>query len=391
MNVDEAIEWLQNEGVLAQNNSVPITHDAWDERAHRDVAALGRLRAALVGIKQLHAQRTSEVRSWLTQYAQNEAQAPGAANNANAPPIELGSEDNCRRHINAFHGIDRETRHAVSVDDGSDVATLVERFERVNETQRQHLLNPPGPGSGATAQWLVRAGRPVAQLERQQGAFDRALDRAMDRIDTFLSDDPSEVFDNPHGVVLNFRHASLIPVTNSSGTGLIRHRIDPIFAVRVVCFLRAVKLLNYTRIYSNGFTRDPKRPVDRAHPAGRAWDIAGFDYGHVRYHLASGRPPEEFYGRRAGRIGHERNGASSWFGRIGLHREATEVAAPWELFRGQLIHYFGEHTHIGPGHNASHMNHFHVQMDVMRSLERRGEPGAPATSSNPRPYRNNRR
>lgn len=384
MDVEEAIAWLRREGVLAQSELEPITHDAWNERADRDVQALQALRAALVGIRRTQTDRVSQTGAWIDQFAQNEARSPGSPDNW--PPIDWAADDASRRFIVAYRRVDADTLTAVSIDDHSELARLLRLFEEVDSTQRRSVLDLRGAESPAIVRWLRRADRPVTQLERQRVTFDRDLDRAIERIDTFLSDNPPEEFDNPNGVILDFRHPSLIRVTYSHGSAVIREPIDPIFAVRVVRFLRDVKTLGYTRVYSNGFGRDPKRPIDRAHPSGRAWDIAGFDYHGTRYHLASGRPPEEYSGEHLDELGHARRGASTWFNPPGPRRESTEVAPAWRQFERRLTRHFGAHTYIGPGHNASHMNHFHVQLDTMRSLERSHVSGAPATSADPRPY-----
>lgn len=189
--------------------------------------------------------------------------------------------------------------------------------------------------------------------------------------------------DITQGVRVNWMHPDLIPIfrnrplaelqrfrgRGSSRTTVVAGRVDqildPVFAYAVVQFVLRIKRspFNISALYSAGFLRHPKSLRD-PHPGGQALDLTGYHVGplftsgtHVHViHLRSGRPAGD---RTSDNRENLRGSPSDWFNitdRIG--------SITYRDFMRQIANVFPEYfgSVTGPGENAEHMNHFHLQL-----------------------------
>ncbi|MCA9527925.1 MAG: hypothetical protein KC549_16675, partial [Myxococcales bacterium] len=166
---------------------------------------------------------------------------------------------------------------------------------------------------------------------------------------------------NPHGVVVDL-HRSGVDVCWGEGTPMeIEHfNLDPVFATAMFRYLETLRGMGVTKLWTSGFLRPHGTAISvlDAHPLGMACDITGFQFGSDPdglIHLRGGFPMEPGNSR----YDHWQRGHSDWYDERGTFNGRTHR----EIMLGMaeiLPHYFGRI--IGPGHNETHMNHFHVEL-----------------------------
>lgn len=177
---------------------------------------------------------------------------------------------------------------------------------------------------------------------------------------------------NPNAVIVDLNRTGVDVCWNTgSNVPLTEMHLDPVFALAMVRFLQAIKALGVRRIYTSGFLRNAMSPAD-THPYGQACDITGFVVGTELIHLRSGGPvepppgrdatsedPAERWDLQSGEYNDLRSGHSDWFD----ERQTTASRTHREIMTGiaaLMPAYFARI--IGPGHNAAHMGHFHVEL-----------------------------
>ncbi|MBZ0236843.1 MAG: hypothetical protein K8M05_31230, partial [Deltaproteobacteria bacterium] len=164
-------------------------------------------------------------------------------------------------------------------------------------------------------------------------------------------------------------HQSGVEVTNNAGNALtpgetstrregdsdgdLSMHLDPVFARNMLRFLQAMAGQGVTRMWTAGFLRSAMSPAD-THPMGMACDITGFTFSDgTIIHLRSGYPA---------RAGHDRDdirsGESDWFDYADHMGSRTHAEVMMGIARA-MTSYFDRI--IGPGANAAHMGHFHVE------------------------------
>jgi hypothetical protein len=148
-------------------------------------------------------------------------------------------------------------------------------------------------------------------------------------------------------------HATGVEVTRAHGGRLSQAemRIDAQFADALVRFLEDIRGLGVTTMRTNGLLRDPLSFED-THPRGLAADICGFIIDGQEIHLRNGRENPDGYAGGAGAF-------SDWYNRAGAIRGQTPSAI-LHAITARMAQYFS--MIVGPGHNAAHDNHWHVQL-----------------------------
>ncbi|MDH4473994.1 MAG: hypothetical protein QE487_15410 [Fluviicola sp.] len=221
--------------------------------------------------------------------------------------------------------------------------------------------------------------------------------------------------DNEFAVRLNWDHPHLMPVKHHPGARNNQHSIDLFMAIAVKRFLIYIKGLRVTEVYTEGFQRDPLGLND-PHPSGRAWDLTGFrvnlgptansSTAGIVLHLRSGHPLHAVRGAssRSADLNNYRTGPSDWFNFAPMNNQNTNVyfdEIPMHSQRppinytskeGYLRMLVGEMPRFfarihGPGSDAQHMDHFHLDYQTTASVAQRfGIIECPATIDDPIPY-----
>jgi hypothetical protein len=160
-------------------------------------------------------------------------------------------------------------------------------------------------------------------------------------------------------------------------------RLDPVFAVLMVRFLKELKAAGVTVLYTGGFLRSPIDAGD-PHPLGMAVDITGFK-------LASGETlllrRGQFVQKASKKFAAEH---SDWFDEEDRLKDGRTHRQAMLDFAGIMRRYFG--LIVGPGANAQHMDHFHCQSAgygwKTQKGQLKGNYGVhlPGTPENPRPF-----
>ncbi|MBK7074990.1 MAG: DUF4157 domain-containing protein [Myxococcales bacterium] len=174
---------------------------------------------------------------------------------------------------------------------------------------------------------------------------------------------------NNHGNALTPDETATRRAGDSDGDNSIH--LDPEFALAMVQFLTTLAGMGATRMWTSGFLRGAMSYAD-THPMGMACDITGFTFSDgTIIHLRSGYP------RRGGTdaatddaarapvdapepdASDTSRGHSDWFD-YDHHFAGRTHAAVMMGIAAMMPSYF--HRIIGPGHNAQHMAHFHVEL-----------------------------
>ncbi|MCK6572724.1 DUF4157 domain-containing protein [Myxococcota bacterium] len=210
-----------------------------------------------------------------------------------------------------------------------------------NETSRLRALG---------RQWLAAMRAAVNDIrltERRQAGYTRAAPRV----------NPDAVF-----VDLNLTGVDVLWGTGSPVPRDQMH-LDPVFAAAMVQFLRGLRGLGVTRLYTAGFLRTAMSSLD-AHPTGHAVDLTGFEFGGALLHLRSGLPAAEDRGEayegRVAPAGREdlHRGPSDYYNtrdRLGERTHREIMLGIVSLMRGVFTRV------VGPGHDAQHNAHFHCE------------------------------
>lgn len=172
---------------------------------------------------------------------------------------------------------------------------------------------------------------------------------------------------NPNAVDVNLWDTG-VEVRQKTGSAQTSVRIDPLFALAMINFLQEIGPLGVEIMYNQGFARAPMSLVD-THAQGLACDICGFGIDGQRLEL-SFEDDESAWFNTTDRV--QFNGA-----------EQTYRDVMVNLAR-RMTNHFGQI--IGPGYNAMHMNHFHVQLRGTRRTHGLHTPAAPGELAERRPY-----
>lgn len=157
---------------------------------------------------------------------------------------------------------------------------------------------------------------------------------------------------NPNAVRCDLSRTG-VRVTNNGGRqlGPDEMHLDIAFAEAMLRFLEMLRGLGATEMRTAGFLRDPISPDD-THPWGRACDITGFRFGAIEIMLRNGRRDPAGYAAGTTRF-------SDWFN----HEQRVDgqtYAQILQAITARMATYFNGIT--GPGHDAAHDNHWHVQL-----------------------------
>ncbi|MFO7696503.1 MAG: hypothetical protein R6X16_05035 [Anaerolineae bacterium] len=155
-------------------------------------------------------------------------------------------------------------------------------------------------------------------------------------------------------------HRTGITITNNNGRPLRAEEmhLDPVFADAMVRFLQELAALGVTELWTAGFLRNAISSAD-THPRGQACDMTGFKIGDQLLHLRSGRPQAPPGGAGDENYDSLRRGHSDWYdhaGTVGGMSHERVLHAITNIMRT----YFSRI--VGPGHNAEHQGHWHVEL-----------------------------
>ena len=171
---------------------------------------------------------------------------------------------------------------------------------------------------------------------------------------------PDAVFVDLHrtGVELTNNHGNtLSPDETRSGaeSSSMSMHLDPVFALNMSRFLEGLARRGVTRMWTSGFLRSAMSPAD-THPKGMACDITGFTFssGDV-IHLRSGQPTRD---HGDGTLPDAPAGPSAWFDTH--HTMNGQTYAHVIMGLTALMPTYFDRI-IGPGANAEHMAHWHVE------------------------------
>jgi len=228
---------------------------------------------------------------------------------------------------------------------------------------------------------------------------------------TTMCNSPNENYTVEKAVKINFKNTRLLNVKYNPSGSLINPLCSIKLAYSLCHFILDVKnSMGVNYIYSAGMIRKPKRACDLCHPKGLAIDIKGFsirssnDADKSVFLLRGGYPAVRISFDSDGnymvtpyKMKRNRN-TSDWF----YIKEYYEMQKSIESERIESINLgisLLEHTGvnlkmlefgnklgkyfpfvIGPGHNKSHMNHFHAQVEGNKF-------SMPATIYNPTPFK----
>ncbi len=172
-------------------------------------------------------------------------------------------------------------------------------------------------------------------------------------------DRPSMIVENQLAVQVDL-HRSGITVTNNNGRPLRTEEmhLDPVFAAAMIRFLEQLAGLGVTEMWTAGFLRQAISAAD-THPRGQACDITGFMIAGQLVHLRSGRPQAPPAEERSEDYESLRRGHSDWYdhtGTVGGMSHERVLHAITNIMRT----YFSRI--VGPGHNAEHQGHWHVEL-----------------------------
>lgn len=252
-------------------------------------------------------------------------------------------------------------------------ATLRDRIGDLNRTlqQRENALNRQlGPDQRRRRQLVYRI---------------NSAQRDVDRSRAYLQPLPPSSLNNPHAVNILFARSGVQIKYMPHSRHSLQGPVDPVFGVALYRFFCAARReMGISEVYTNGFTRPPVSPID-THSRGDAMDIKGFKFGSHLLLLRSGRmmsPGDADYNDLT-------RGHSDWFDIHGTipERGGRTHEQMMRDFVSIMPRFFGQI--VGPGQNAEHMNHFHVQLVGYQGAS--GAVMTPATRSNPRPYQTRRR
>ncbi|HVK78952.1 MAG TPA: DUF4157 domain-containing protein [Kofleriaceae bacterium] len=145
-----------------------------------------------------------------------------------------------------------------------------------------------------------------------------------------------------------------VRVTNNHGRqlGADEMHLEVVFADAMLRFLEMVRGLGATEMWTAGFLREPISPDD-THPRGQACDITGFKFGDVMIHLRNGRRDPAGYP-----AGGERT-CSDWYN----HADKINGQSYSQILHAltaRMATYFSRI--VGPGHDAAHAGHWHVEL-----------------------------
>lgn len=394
-----AIEQLEAWGVLHPDGLSPIRQDSWHPRAQRNTESLRQLIESLREIRRTLAPRVRELRRLLDELESSTSPVDVLSRSAVA-------DSSFSTAIQRYQQVGRQLREARWA--GGD--RLRRRLDHYIDADslpihtKESITSPNRQNS-----WDRVWNRRLRQTERYLNDTNNMIDGVIERAIQFSDPDPPDDFDNPYAVMINFGHRSLIPVSYAGrrppGSD-VRHPIDPVFALRVVRFLKALRRNAYTRVYSNGFQRhvnrngefqSPRHPMDFNHARGEAWDISGFEYIGLRYLLRSGRSPIEYTGPSDPSYNHITRGYSQFYVESDNQLISGSGIDPvFDEFLSIMMSVFGSISIIGPGYNSKHDTHFHVQLSPMRTrihmdVQPGGarlpvSPGVTATRSDPHPW-----
>ena len=169
-----------------------------------------------------------------------------------------------------------------------------------------------------------------------------------------------------HDAVFVDLHRTGVELTNNYGNALspdetrsgaesssMSMHLDPVFALNMSRFLEGLARRGVTRMWTSGFLRSAMSPAD-THPKGMACDITGFTFsdGHV-IHLRSGQPTDG-----EGALPEAPAGPSAWFDTH--HTMNGQTYAHVIMGLSALMPTYFDRI-IGPGANAQHMAHWHVE------------------------------
>ena len=407
----EATEWLRSSNYIVESASPrlspELSYDTWERRAERDPALLLALITGLQNVSNRLASGVVNARSVIDAAGQDpdedtetdEAAAPSLPAQTDATRL-LQAVAAAQTAIGGFRR-DRWINHG----------NLINNLRRLHQVLTDLQGLPAIPDGRRRTLTVRRLSNRLRLFERQGQRIIDSCAIVVSRAQMLQSDDPPEDFDNLDSVRLDMNDSRLVPIIYSGGRARIDGRIDPRFAMQVIGFVRDVRRMGVSRIYSNGFSRPPKSPVDMGHTRGLSWDVTGFDFYGVRLDLWSGRSPDHpFYENHPDLIDPNdtnRRRASGWYVVPGFGGNGEwEVNPIFDWFRQRIRAHFGNFNYIGPGYNRGHDNHFHIQFHAMqgresrfhRNIQRLGrgqrtQPNdtvfsAPATRSNPHPREN---
>ncbi len=242
-------------------------------------------------------------------------------------------------------------------------STESERLRRAWDPGRRPDLLTAGTAAGLDAGARVRLagawrdwlGGAIGELGTERGRGEIHRQRG------YARSDPRRI-GNADAVEVDL-HRTGVTITNNAGNPLTttRMRLDPVFADAFLRFLRQLQGLGVTEIRTAGFLRSPISPAD-THPRGQACDITGFQIGDQLLHLRSGRPmdpPAEGDAAAQARYDDVRRGHSDWFDHTGQIGGMTHEEVMHAITNMMRSHFS---TIVGPGNDASHMGHWHVEL-----------------------------
>lgn len=168
---------------------------------------------------------------------------------------------------------------------------------------------------------------------------------------------------NPAALEVDLNRSGVTVLNNRGGSlSTSQMRLDPQFADAMVRFLSMLSGLGCSALWTAGFLRQPISPMD-THPQGKACDITGFQFGDTLLHLRSGRPVDPpAAGDTAAETAYDavRGGHSDWFDHHGRFPDGRTHEEVMHAITARMRSYFSRI--IGPGANARHMNHWHVEL-----------------------------
>lgn len=207
--------------------------------------------------------------------------------------------------------------------------------------------------------------RRIASLTYEINATRRELEEAQG----LQQETPPASLGNPNAIEVNLNHSGVnVRQKNGRQQDTSEWRLDPAFALAMANYLEEIRGMGVTDLYNQGFLREPESPDD-THPQGLAVDICGFMIHGHRLELS-----------------HD-DAESAWFNTTDT---IPQLGQTYREVMVELANRMGRHFGqiLGPGFNAMHMNHFHVQLRAAR----RGDETlrAPGTPENPRPFEHRR-
>ncbi len=261
-----------------------------------------------------------------------------------------------------------------------ELAAARAEFERLESRLQEIPRGERGSATTDTPAGPVPLGQRIRELRDRTIPRLRSRDRSLtyeinatrrelEEARGLQQETPPASLGNPNAVEVNLNHSGVnVRQKNGRQQDTSEWRLDPAFALAMADYLEEIRSLGVTDLYNQGFLREPESPDD-THPQGLAVDICGFMVHGHRLELS-----------------HD-DAESAWFNTSDtvpqLGKTYREVMVD---LANRMTRHFGQI--LGPGFNAMHMNHFHVQLHAAR----RGDETlrAPGTPENPRPFERRR-